>query len=161
MDKKQIKYLGVCVLVVTIVMTGVPIIIHLRSPRVISEITADGFLGYFGTCAAAVPTIFIAIVALWQTKKANKLSKDAIEGAKESDNIANKANEIASQALNLTEKANELSEKTNTISQKLLELEELRQDLELRPSFVITKWRAPIKNLETTCINPECLSMAI
>lgn len=162
------KRWGILIIFVLIAMIITPIAIYLKSPSVVSEITADGLLDYLGNCVVAVPTIIIAIVAVWQTNKANKLAEDANNGALESDRIAEKANEIAVQAIRLTEQANEqtdkansIAEKSNAISQKLLELEELRQNLELRPSFVISNWSAPIKDFGAICIYPECLSVQV
>ena len=148
------KYWGMLIALVFIAMIIIPVVIHVKSPNIVSEITADGLLDYLGNCVVAVPTIVIAIIAIWQTNKANKLAEEANKSASESEKIAEKSNEIAERAICLTEQANiyttnanKIAEKANDISQKLLELEELRQTLELRPSFAITSWCAPIKDL--------------
>lgn len=162
------KYWGMLIALVFIAMIIIPVVIHVKSPNIVSEITADGLLDYLGNCVVAVPTIVIAVIAIWQTNKANKLAEEANKSASESEKIAEKSNEIAERAICLTEQANiyttnanKIAEKANDISQKLLELEELRQTLELRPSFAITSWCAPIKDFNDICVHPECLSVEI
>lgn len=111
--------IGVVVILIIVIMIVTPIIIHVKSKKVYSEITADGLLAYLGNCLAVVPTIILALVATWQTNRANNISK------------------------------------------RLLGLEENRQNFEMRPSFVVTKWRAPIKNYDSICTNPDCLSIQV
>ena len=48
---------GVVVIFLIATMIITPIIIHVKSEKVCSEITADGLLGYLGNCLAGVPTI--------------------------------------------------------------------------------------------------------
>ncbi|MCM1235514.1 MAG: hypothetical protein NC489_35895 [Ruminococcus flavefaciens] len=46
-----------------------PIIVHIFSPRIYSEITADGLLGYMIQAISAIGTISLAYVAIWQNEK--------------------------------------------------------------------------------------------
>lgn len=142
------------VIAVAIMMITAPIIIHVCSPKVSSEISSDGLLDYLGNCIVSIPTIVLAIVAIWQTSKSNKIAEEANECALESEKIAQKALELSEFSISQTDTAND-------ISRKLLELEENRQRLDLRPSFVVTNWRAPIKNFNSIAINPECLSIQV
>jgi hypothetical protein len=107
-----------------------------------------------GNCLAAIPTIILALVAIWQTNKANKLAEAANQCALQSE-------EIAKKAIKLSEYSIAQTDISNDISNRLLELEENRQYLDMRPSFVVTQWRAPIKNFNSICINPECLSIQV
>ncbi len=145
---------GVVVIFLIVTMIITPIIIHVKSEKVCSEITADGLLGYLGNCLAVVPTIILALVAIWQTNRANKIAEEANQCALESE-------EIAKNAIKLSEYSIEQTDISNDISKQLLELEENRQKLDMRPSFVVTKWRAPIKNFNSICINPDCLSIQV
>ena len=61
--------------IVVLVMVITPMTIHLVSPFIRSEISADGILGYLANCIVAIPTIIIAIVAIWQTKESNEISE--------------------------------------------------------------------------------------
>lgn len=115
------------------VMIVIPLIIHYFSQGVKSEITADGLLGYLGNCITAFPTIVIAAIAIWQSFKANKIAEEANNEAIKSDEI----------------------------SKKLLELEEHRQRLELRPSFAVINWCAPIKVFSDIVKCPEMLSIQV
>lgn len=119
---------------VVFAMIITPIAIHFLSSTVVSELSADGLLNYIGNCIASIPTIIIALVAIWQTKKAN--------------NIAEEANEMTLEASNIAQKANEISE-------RLLELEITRQKMDLRPAFIISEWSAPIKDLKNTSVLPD------
>ena len=120
--------------VVVFAMIITPIAIHFLSSTVVSELSADGLLNYIGNCIASIPTIIIALVAIWQTKKAN--------------NIAEEANVMTLEASNIAQKANEISE-------RLLELEITRQKMDLRPAFIISEWSAPIKYLKNTSVLPD------
>lgn len=111
-------------------------------------------LDYLGNCLAVVPTIILAFVAVWQTNRANKIAEEANQCALESE-------EIAKNAIKLSEYSIEQTDISNDISRRLLELEENRQKLDMRPSFVVTKWRAPIKDFNAVCINPDCLSIQV
>lgn len=130
----------ILIVVVVVAMVITPITIHIFSPSVVSELSADGILDYLGNCIAAIPTIIIALVAIWQTNKANKIAEDANEMTIDASNIAKKANEI---------------------SEYLLELEITRQRLDLRPSFIISEWSAPIKDFERTSLMPDDFSIEI
>lgn len=152
--KKTRKYGWIILISVVIAMIVVPCLIHTFSPDVISEITADALLGYIGNIVTAIPTIVIAAVAIWQTKKANKI-------AKESNKIAEKALSLTEEANRRADDSNNISIEANKISKKLLELEELRQQLELRPSFAVINWSAPVRNLNAIYNNPELLSIQI
>lgn len=68
---------------------------------------------------------------------------------------------IAAVAIWQTNKANKIAEESNKISKKLLELEDLRQRLELRPSFAVINWRAPVKSFESITMHPELLSVQV
>lgn len=137
-----------------IVMVAVPIIIHVYAPNVNTEITSDGLLDYIGNCIMTIPTVILAVVAIWQTSKSHKIAEKANECALESTRITKQTIELSKLSISQTETANEISE-------KLLELEVNRQNLDLRPSFVVTKWRAPIKNFESIVKNPDCLSVQV
>lgn len=65
--------------IVVLVMVITPMTIHLVSPFIRSEISADGILGYLANCIVAIPTIIIAIVAIWQTKESNEISERLLE----------------------------------------------------------------------------------
>lgn len=145
---------GAIVIFLIVIMIVTPIIIHVESEKVCSEITADGLLDYLGNCLAVVPTIILAFVAIWQTNRANKIAEEANQCALESE-------EIAKNAIKLSEYSIEQTDISNDISRRLLELEENRQKLDMRPSFVVTKWRAPIKDFNAVCINPDCLSIQV
>lgn len=134
MNKQELKKLcRVLTASLIFVMIVIPFIIHYFSQGVNSEITADGLLGYLGNCITAFPTIVIAAIAIWQSFKANKIAEEANNEAIKSDEI----------------------------SKKLLELEEHRQRLELRPSFAVINWCAPIKAFSDIVKCPEMLSIQV
>ena len=145
---------GVVVILLVVVMIVTPIIVHVKSGKVCSKITADGLLDYLGNCLAAIPTIILALVTIWQTNRANKIAEEANQCALESEEIAKNAIKLSEYSINQTDIS-------NNISKRLLELEENRQNLDMRPSFVVTKWRAPIKGFNSVCINPDCLSIQV
>lgn len=152
--KRFIICTGVVVIFLIVIMIVIPIIIHVKSEKVCSEITADGLLDYLGNCLAVIPTIILSFVAIWQTHRANKIAEEANKCALESE-------EIAKKAIKLSEYSIDQTDISNDISRRLLELEENRQKLDMRPSFVVTKWRAPIKNFNSTYVNPDCLSIQV
>lgn len=110
---------GAIVIFLIVIMIVTPIIIHVESKKVCSEITADGLLDYLGNCLAVVPTIILAFVAIWQTNRANKIAEEANQCALESE-------EIAKNAIKLSEYSIEQTDISNDISRRLLELEENR-----------------------------------
>ena len=136
--KKILWTIFIVITVLTMVIT--PITIHVFSPSMTSELSADGILDYMGNGIAAIPTIIIALVAIWQTNKANYIAEDANKMSVDASNIAKKANEI---------------------SEQLLQLEITRQRLDLRPAFVISEWSAPIKSFERTSLRPDDFSIQI
>ena len=73
--KKILWTIFIVITVLTMVIT--PITIHVFSPSMTSELSADGILDYMGNGIAAIPTIIIALVAIWQTNKANNIAEDA------------------------------------------------------------------------------------
>lgn len=68
-----------------------PITVHIFSPRIYSEITADGLLGYMIQTISAIGTISLAYVAIWQNKKMQS----------ENDKAQNRMESLAVQANNI------------------------------------------------------------
>lgn len=60
------------------------------------------------------------VTALFQTRKANKLAKDANDAAEESNGIARDSERLAEDANRLAREANEISADANAISQRAL-----------------------------------------
>lgn len=60
---------------------GLPpaLIVHCNADKTVSEITADGMLGYIGSILSSVATICLTLYALYQTNHANKIAGDAYE----------------------------------------------------------------------------------
>lgn len=83
MKKNTIKY--VILVLIAIVSIGLllgviilpPIIIDKESPNKDSEITANGLLEYIASIISAIITAILAFVSVYQTKKANEMSKRA------------------------------------------------------------------------------------
>ena len=48
----------------------IPLVVSFFAPAICSEITADGILNYVISCISSVATILLALVALWQTERA-------------------------------------------------------------------------------------------
>lgn len=69
----------------------IPVIVHIFSPNVNSEITADGLIGYVIQTISALGTVLLAYVAIWQNKKMQE----------ENDNAQNRMEKIALEANNL------------------------------------------------------------
>ena len=66
---------GLCIIVA--------FIIHAYSPQINSEITADGLLSYFVGAVAALATLTLALVSVWQAQKANDISQELLRMQKE------------------------------------------------------------------------------
>lgn len=64
--KKHLWYMGLLVLALIILA---PILISALAPRVSSEVSADGLLGYIIQAVSAAGTILLAYVAIRQNKK--------------------------------------------------------------------------------------------
>ena len=89
-----------------------PILIHLYSVKVASEISADGILGYIVGYLSFITTGSLALYAIFQTSNSN--------------NIAQKYNYIAQQY--------------NDITNQLLDMENNNFQLKIRPFVTITKY---------------------
>ena len=75
MSKKN-KWITIAIIVLFIVIgLIIPIIVHLDSPNIISEITADGMLGYIIGCLSFITTGILAVYALFQTKQSNDIAQ--------------------------------------------------------------------------------------
>lgn len=112
---KKSKIIIPCVLLLVLCIL-IPLIIHLSAPFVPSELSADGVLAYVIEAVSAVATFTLALVAVWQTKKAN----------------------------NLTEQANAMTNQANDISKRMLKIEENRNKMEIRPFVMMTGWRGVV-----------------
>ena len=66
--------IGLFVIVFLIMMILCPCIVHLCSPYVNSEITADGILTYMSAAVTAICTIILSLIALAVSQKANDIS---------------------------------------------------------------------------------------
>lgn len=55
----------------------IPLVVSFFAPAIRSEITADGILSYVISCISSVATILLALVALWQTERANRITNRA------------------------------------------------------------------------------------
>ena len=83
-------FLGLCILCLCI-----PILVHIYSPSVKSEITADGLLGYVIQAISALGTILLAYVAIWQNKRMQKENDKAQDRMEKLALQANELNTIA------------------------------------------------------------------
>lgn len=75
---------GLCLII------SVPILVHCLSPGVTSEITADGTISYIIESISVIATLFLAIIAVWQTQKANDIAEQSFKTAEQ----GNKLNEM-------------------------------------------------------------------
>lgn len=76
MNHKKCKN-WVAVIICLVLGVGVPLAVHFLSPSVVSEISADGMLTYIVEAISAIATFTLALVALWQTSEANKMTDKA------------------------------------------------------------------------------------
>lgn len=76
MKKKIIIVPSIILLAVCVV---IPLIIHFHAPFVPSELSADGVLTYVIEAISAIATIALALVAVWQTRHANEISKSMLK----------------------------------------------------------------------------------
>lgn len=114
-------FLGLCILCLCI-----PFLVHIFSPSVNSEITADGLLGYVIQTISALGTILLAYVAIWQNKRMQKENDKAQDRMERLALQANDLNAIAKiieheqyNLTNLKHAIDEFSEACNL--QKMLE----------------------------------------
>lgn len=78
-------------LVLGIICVCLPLVVHVFSPSINSEITADGLLGYVIQVISALGTILLAYVAIWQNRRMQV----------ENDKAQNRMEKIALEANNL------------------------------------------------------------
>lgn len=105
--KKHLWYMGLLVLTL-IILT--PILISVLAPRVSSEVSADGLLGYIIQSVSAAGTILLAYVAIRQNERFKE------------------ENDLAQQRLEeLTKRANELSIIGKVLDYERNKLAEIRQ----------------------------------
>lgn len=80
----------IIILVALCIIISVPILVHNLSPKVMSEITADGTISYIIESISILATLFLAIIAVWQTQKANDIAEQSFKTAER----ANQLNEM-------------------------------------------------------------------
>lgn len=66
-------------IIIVIVEIIAAVLIHFLSPKFCSEISADGILGYIGTCVSTLGSLFVGVVAILQSNKANEIAENAQE----------------------------------------------------------------------------------
>lgn len=79
-------FIGLC-----FVCICMPLVVHIFSPDLDSEITADGLLGYVIQGISAFGTILLAYVAIWQNQK---MQQDNDKAQNRMENIALEANNL-------------------------------------------------------------------
>lgn len=158
----KLKKLIKIIIFVIVLGIGIALIVHFNADKIVSEITADGMLGYIASYFSSAATICLTLYALHQTNHANKMiekaNKSAEESAKQANELTVKANEIAEklnkiaeesiamakQANELTEKANEIAEKSiamaqqsNKIAENAYVIEKYNYQLQIRPFIIV------------------------
>lgn len=91
-DTTIILIIGVVIIGLCLICVGLPIIVHVCSPNINSEITADGLLGYIIQGISALGTIILAFVAVWQNQK---LQEESEKSQNRMEKIAIEANQIS------------------------------------------------------------------
>lgn len=87
-----IVMLAVVIIGLGLICVSLPIIVHICSPNINSEITADGLLGYIIQVISTLGTIFLAFVAVWQNQN---LQKESEKSQVRMEQIAIEANRIS------------------------------------------------------------------
>lgn len=98
--KEWIKHKCTAIIVILVVVivglclisAGLPMIVHICSPNINSEITADGLLGYIIQVISTLGTILLAFVAVWQNQK---LQDESEKSQGRMEQIAIEANRIS------------------------------------------------------------------
>lgn len=94
-DQKYIAIIGILVVVIVVlclICAGLPMIVHICSPNINSEITADGLLGYIIQVISTLGTVLLAFVTVWQNQK---LQEESEKSQGRMEQIAIEANKIS------------------------------------------------------------------
>ncbi len=75
MSKKNKWSIIAIIILIIVIGLIIPAIVHLDSPSIISEITADGMLGYIIGYLSFITTGILAVYALFQTKQSNDIAQ--------------------------------------------------------------------------------------
>ena len=75
MNKKNKRSIIAIIILIIVIGLIIPVIVHLDSPSIISEITADGMLGYIIGYLSFITTGILALYALFQTKQSNDIAQ--------------------------------------------------------------------------------------
>lgn len=108
----KLKKLIKIIMFVIVLGIGIALIVHFNADKIVSEITADGMLGYIASYFSSAATICLTLYALHQTNHANKM----------------------------TEKANEIAEKSNEIAKEAIDMEKYIYQLQIRPFITVTDY---------------------
>lgn len=101
-DRKR-KWIFIMI-IVEIILLITAFTIHILSPLVSSEISADGMLAYVGSAVAGIGSISVAIIALWQTKQ---IQQENSEAQTRLEKLTSDANDISRKMLDLQEAENQ------------------------------------------------------
>ena len=134
-------------IIISVVGIGIvlsPLIVHFNADEIVSEITADGMLGYIASSLSSVATICLTLYALYQTNHANKMiekaNKIAEESAKQANELTVKANEIAEKSIAMAQQANKITEKGNKIAENAYKIEKYNYQLQIQPFITVTDY---------------------
>jgi hypothetical protein len=75
MGKKWNSYVAVAIVVIVGIAIAVALIVNSLSPKVRSEITAGDMLTYIGTILSVIGTTALAIITVYLSKQANKITE--------------------------------------------------------------------------------------